>query len=252
MCRHLAWLGEPRALAQFVTEPPHSLVRQSYAATQLLRGSVCADGFGIGWYPADETTPARYRRPEPIWADTDLGRFAEAVRSRAIIAAVRNGTPGIPGGVASTQPVAARGLLASHNGYVADFHRHARRLRDGLPEDLYAALTGESDSETFLLLAIDGVRREGELATGLESAIDMVLRIAPGSSLCVVMTDGRELIAARMTDGQPCDSLYVRRHADGVVVASEPLDDAAGWSAVPEQAITRVAGPTAAVDGAVR
>ena len=249
MCRHLAWLGEPRTLAQFVTAPPHSLVRQSYAATQMLRGSVCADGFGIGWYPADEATPARYRRHEPIWADTDLGRFAEAVRSRAIIAAVRNGTPRIPGGVASTQPVAADGLLASHNGYIADFQRHARRLRDGLPGDLYAALTGESDSETFLLLAIDAVRREGDLAAGLETAIDLVLRTAPGSSLCAVMTDGRELVAARMTDGQPCDSLYVRHQPDGVVVASEPLDDAAGWGALPEHAVTRVAAPASAVDG---
>jgi gamma-glutamyl hercynylcysteine S-oxide hydrolase len=251
MCRHLAWLGQPRTLAQFVTEPPHSLLRQSYAATELLRGSVCADGFGVGWYPRDEATPARYRRPEPIWADTDLGRFAEAVRSRAIIAAVRNGTPGIPGGVASTQPVAAQGLLASHNGYIADFHRRARRLRDTLPEDLYAALTGESDSETFLLLVIDRVRREHDLAAGLESAIDEVLRTAPGSSLGVLMTDGRELVAARIADSQPCDSLYVRRQADGVLVASEPLDDAAGWSALPEGAVTVVAGPVIAVDGAV-
>lgn len=251
MCRHLAWLGEPRPLAQFVTEPPHSLVRQSYAATELLRGSVCADGFGVGWYPGDEAAAARYRRSEPIWADADLGRFAEAVRSRAIVAAVRNGTPGIPGGVASTQPVAAKGLLASHNGYIADFHRHARRLRDALPEDLYAALTGESDSETFLLLAIHHVRREGDLAAGLASAIDEVLRTAPGSSLCVVMTDGHELVAARMADGGPCDSLYVRRQADGVVVASEKLDGEAGWSALPEQAVIGVAGPAVAVDGAV-
>jgi gamma-glutamyl hercynylcysteine S-oxide hydrolase len=251
MCRHLAWLGAPRPLAQFVTEPSHSLVRQSYAATELLRGSVCADGFGLGWYPDDEAAPARYRRSEPIWADADLGRFAEAVRSRAIIAAVRNGTPGIPGGVASTQPVAARGLLASHNGYIADFHRRARRLREDLPDDLYAALTGQSDSETFLLLAIHHVRRDGDLAAGLASAVDAVLRIAPGSSLCVVMTDGRSLVAARMADDQPCDSLYVHRRPDGVVVASEPLDLADGWLAMPEQAVTAIAGPTVALDGAV-
>ncbi len=251
MCRHLAWLGAPRPLAQFVTRPAHSLVRQSYAATELLRGSVCADGFGIGWYPDDEALPARYRRQEPIWADTDLGRFAEVVRSRAIVAAVRNGTPGIPGGVASTQPVAAAGLLASHNGYIPEFHQRARRLRDDLPADLYAALTGESDSETFLLLAIDRVRREGDVQTGLEAAIDAVLRTAPGSSLCVVMTDGSELVAARVADDQPCDSLYVRREPDGVIVASEPLDAAAGWSPLPEQAVTRVAGPAVALDGAV-
>ena len=251
MCRHLAWLGDPRSLAEFVTQPAHSLVVQSYAARELLRGSVCADGFGIGWYPQAGSGPARYRRPEPIWADTDLGRFAEAVQSRAIVAAVRNGTPGIPGGVASTQPVAAAGLLASHNGYIANFHRHARRLRDGLSGDMYAALTGESDSETLLLLAIDHVRREGDLMAGLESVIERVFRTAPGSAVCVVMTDGRQLVVARMADDQPCDSLYLRRYTDGVAVASEPLDTDGAWSALPESAITRVAGPLVAVDGAV-
>lgn len=249
MCRHLAWLGEPRTLAQFVTDPPHSLLHQSYAATQLLRGTVCADGFGIGWYPADGSGPARYRRAEPIWADTDLARFAAAIHSPAIVAAVRNGTPGIPGGVASTQPVSADGLLASHNGYIAEFHKHARRLREGLSDDLYTALTGESDSETFVLLAIDRVRREGDLVAGLASAIDDVLRIAPGSSLCVLMTDGRELVAARMADGQPCDTLYTRRQADGVVVASEPLDADPGWTPLPEFTVTAVAGSAITVDG---
>ncbi len=250
MCRHVAWLGDARPLADLVTEPAHSLVVQSYAPRELLRGSVCADGFGVGWYPDDATIPARYRRPEPIWADPDLGRFAQAVRSRAIVAAVRNGTPGIPGGVASTQPVAADGLLASHNGYLADFARHARRLRDGLSEDLYAALTGESDSETFLLLVVEHVRREGDLGAGLAAAIDHVLRVAPGSAMCVVMTDGAQLVAARMADAQPCDSLYVCRGADGVVVASEPLDADAAWRALPEAAVTRIAGPATAVDGA--
>jgi glutamine amidotransferase len=250
VCRHLAWLGVPRPLAEFVTYPTHSLVVQSYSARELLRGSVCADGFGIGWYPHGLFVPARYRRAEPIWADSDLGGFAEAVESRAIIAAIRNGTPGIPGGVASTQPVAAEGLLASHNGYIQDFPRHARRLRDGLSDNMYAALTGESDSETFLLLAVEHARREGDLVAGLESATEHVLRTAPGSALCVVMTDGRELVAARMADDQACDSLYVRRSADGVAVASEPLDADGGWHALPEYAVTRVDGPVVAVDGA--
>lgn len=250
MCRHLAWLGDPRPLADFVTEPTHSLTVQSYAARELLRGSVCADGFGVGWYPDGEPIPARYRRAEPIWADPDLARFAEAVRSRAIVAAVRNGTPGIPGGVASTQPVTHDGVLASHNGYVADFHRHARRLRDALSDDLYAALTGESDSETLLLLAIEHVRREGDLAAGLEAAIEHVMGVAPGSAIGVVMTDGTRLVAARMADAQACDSLYVSRRRDGVVVASEPLDAAGEWTALPEYAVTCIAGPALALDGA--
>jgi glutamine amidotransferase len=240
MCRHLAWLGAPRPLSDFVTAPDHSLVRQSYAARELLRGTVCGDGFGIGWYHDHGPGPARYRRPEPIWADADLPGVASAISSTAIVAAVRNGTPGIPGGVASTQPVAADGYLASHNGFIERFSRHARRLRDGLSEDLYDALTGESDSETFLLLVVEHIRREGGIAAGLASAIEAVLEIAPRSALCAVVTDGHELVVARMARDQPCDSLYVRRSDDGVVVASEPLDSGPGWHALPEYAVTPV------------
>ena len=238
MCRHLAWLGVERPLAAFVTDPEHSLVHQSYAARELLRGSVCGDGFGIGWYHDAGTDPARYRRSEPIWADPDLPGVAAAISATAMVAAVRNGTPGIPGGVASTQPVAAGGVLGSHNGFIDRFSRHARRLRDGLSDDLYDRLTGEGDSETFLLLVVEHIRREGGIAAGLESAIDAVLGIAPGSALCAVVTDGRELVVARMARDQPCDSLYVRRTTDGMLVASEPLDAAGGWEPLPAYAVT--------------
>ncbi len=241
MCRHLAWLGAPRPLSEFVTAPEHSLVHQSYAARELLRGTVCGDGFGIGWFHDGEPGVARYRRAEPIWADPDLPGVAAAISSTAIVAAVRNGTPGIPGGVASTQPVVADGFLGSHNGFIDRFSRHARRLRDGLSDDLYDALTGESDSETFLLLVIEHIRREGGIAGGVTAAIDAVLDIAPGSALCAVVTDGQELVVARMARDQPCDSMYVRRLEAGVVVASEPLDAAPGWEALPEYAVTPVA-----------
>lgn len=249
MCRHLGWLGHPRQISDFVTEPPHSLVVQSYAARELLRGRVCGDGFGIGWYPEGDPEPARYRRELPIWADPDLDRFAGVVRSRAIVAAVRNGTPGIPGGLASTQPCTHGQYACSHNGFIAQFPTHARRLRGALPEDLYAALTGESDSETFFLLALMHIRRQGDLVAGVEAAIRDVIRQAPGSAFCVVITDGHEMAAARIADGQPCDSLYVRRDADGTTVASEPLEASDSWTALPQNAVTRITTTPAPMDG---
>lgn len=250
MCRHLVWLGTPRPISDFVITPPHSLVVQSYAARELLRGSVCADGFGIAWYPDAESRPARYRRELPIWADPDLERFANVVRSHAIMAAVRNGTPGIPGGLACVQPFAHERYLCSHNGFITRFSANARRLRAGLPDDLYAALTGESDSETFFLLALQHIRDQGDLAAGVEAATAAVVRAAPGSAVCAVITDGHEIVAARIADDQPCDSLYVRRDGDGITVASEPLDTAGSWTAVPENSVTRMTADAPPPDGA--
>ncbi len=184
--------------------------------------------------------PARYRRELPIWADSDLEVFAKATVSPAFVGAVRNGTPGIPGGIASTQPVIADGYLASHNGFLAEFHHHAAELRGMLPDDLGAQLSGQSDSETLLLLVIARLRTAPQLVDALASTLADVVRIAPGSALCVILSDGKELAVSRISDGMPCDSLYYCVLPDGCLVASEPLDAHPGWTALPESAVTRV------------
>ncbi|MFD0822421.1 ergothioneine biosynthesis protein EgtC, partial [Micromonospora zhanjiangensis] len=72
MCRHLAYLGPPLSLAALLYDPPHALARQSWAPVDMRGGgTVNADGFGVGWYPADGG-PVRYRRDVPLWADATL------------------------------------------------------------------------------------------------------------------------------------------------------------------------------------
>ncbi len=236
MCRHLAYLGPPLRPEELVLAPPHSLLVQSYAARELLRGSVCADGFGVGWYADDEPEPAAYRRESPIWVDADLPRVARAVRSRCVVASVRNGTPGVPGGPAAIQPMPLGGYLFAHNGAVAGFAGLARSLREGLPDDLYAAARGAGDSEALFLLVLAAVRAAGgDLAAGVRAALAEVAERAPGSGLNVVLTDGRTLVATRLAAGVPADSLYLlERPEGGSVIASEALDPDPGWHPVPE------------------
>jgi glutamine amidotransferase len=246
MCRHLAYVGGMAvALGELVLAPPHSLLVQSYAPRELLRGCVCADGAGVGWYAEGDPEPASYRREAPIWADPDLPALGRVVRSRCIVAAVRNATPGVPGGLASVQPFRHGAYLFSHNGAVSGFAERARALRDLLPDDLHAALVGASDSETLFLLALARVREAGgDLAAGLRAALAEVADRAPGSGLNVLLTDGRTLVASRVAAGGSADSLHLlvdgRRFPDATVVASEPLDGDPGWEPVPEGRIVVV------------
>ena len=101
MCRHLAYLGPPVALAELLLDPPHSLVVQSWAPRDMRGGgTVNADGFGVGWY----AEPARDRRPGGTGgAAADLERRALPELARgptpavpAVLAAVRNATAGMP------------------------------------------------------------------------------------------------------------------------------------------------------------
>ena len=245
MCRHLAWMGEPVALGDLVLAPPHSLEHQSYAPRELLRGVVCADGFGIGWYADGDPEPAAYRREMPIWADGDLPGVARVVRSRLVVASVRNATPEVGHvGAAGVQPLVSGRYLFAHNGFVAGFSERARALRALLPDDLYAAHRGGGDSETLFLLILARVRGEdGDLATGVAGALADVAERAPGSALNVVVSDGETLVASRMAAGRQADSLYTcdgGRLPGGVVIASEPFDDHPAWTAVPEDRLAVV------------
>lgn len=238
MCRHVAYLGAPAPLSSLVTEPPHSLAVQSYACRELLRGSVCADGFGVGWYADGDRVPAVYRREQPIWSDADLASVARAVRSRCIVGSVRNATIGIPWGPASVQPMPHDGHLFCHNGGILDFASHSRSLRAMLPDDLYRVVRGGSDTETLFMLVLARVRdASGDLVAGLGEALREVQRISPGSGLNTLLTDGRILVASRFAGDAPNDSLYVLTGGHllpgGTVIASERLDDDPGWREVP-------------------
>ena len=95
MCRHLAYLGPETTLASILLEPEHGLYQQSWAPRRQRHGTVNADGFGVGWYPAGpEQDAARYRRAVPIWADPNLPDLARTVRGGAFLAAVRSASPG--------------------------------------------------------------------------------------------------------------------------------------------------------------
>ena len=93
MCRHLAYLGPPRTLAELLTDPPHGLREQSFEPRCQEFGRVNADGFGFGWWEA-EAGPFRYRRAVPIWSDANLADLVGRLRSGAVLGAVRDATTG--------------------------------------------------------------------------------------------------------------------------------------------------------------
>src|SRR6185295_20097175 len=105
MCRHLGYLGPAVPVSGLVLDPPHSLLRQSWAPTDMRRGgTINADGFGVGWYtdtpePVDwrrdgkagyapAVPPVVYRRSTPMWTDAALPGLLQPVRATVVLAAV--------------------------------------------------------------------------------------------------------------------------------------------------------------------
>ncbi|MEO3805039.1 ergothioneine biosynthesis protein EgtC [Nonomuraea sp. B1E8] len=222
MCRHAAWLGAPRALATLIQEPEHGLLAQSYAPRRQRHGTVNADGFGMGWYDPARAEPVRYRRAIPMWADANLPALAQVARSGCLLGAVRCATVGMPVEESATAPFADGRWMLSHNGRV---ERDAvRALADGAES--------ACDSAWLAAAVFQRLRADPDLGEALAEVVAHAGEKDPGARLNLLACDGASIAATVWGD-----TLFVHRHQDGVVVASEPLDDLPGWQAVPDRSL---------------
>jgi glutamine amidotransferase len=230
MCRHLAYLGPPVALSRLLFEAPHALAPQSWAPRDMRGGgTVNADGFGIGWYPAPGAAPRRYRRDRPLWADPDLPQLAADTTAPAVLAAVRSATPGMPLGAPACAPFTGGEVLFSLNGRIAGWPDSVAKLAERLPVTELLGLEAPTDSALLWALLRQRLAAGEPAPTAAAATVTEVASAAPGSRLNLLLTDGRAIVATTWTH-----SLSVRRVERSVLVSSEPLDEHPAWRPVPD------------------
>jgi gamma-glutamyl hercynylcysteine S-oxide hydrolase len=222
MCRHLAWLGEPRTVASLVLEPEHGLLRQSYQPRRQSHGLMNADGWGVGFLAPGRPEPVRWRSSRPLWSDASFASVAPELSSGCVLAAVRSATPGMPTDESAAAPFTDGHWLVSHNGRVD---------RGVLPA------YGEAESVCDSAVLAAHVLAQGS-ALGpdhLAKVVTEVARLDPQARLSLLLTDGERVLAT--TWGDPLSYLV---EPDGVVVASEPYDDDPRWVDVPDRRLVEV------------
>jgi gamma-glutamyl hercynylcysteine S-oxide hydrolase len=230
VCRHLAYLGPPLVLAALLLDPPHSLVRQTYAPADMRGGgTINVDGFGAGWYPDGATTPIRYRRAAPLWTDSSFAALARNVSSGAVVAAVRSATPGMPVIDTACAPFSTDRWLFSHNGRIIGWPHSVATLAARLPVTDLLTLEAPTDSALLWALVRHRLTAGDSLGCALSAVIAEVLAAAPGSRLNLLVTDGTMLAATTVHH-----ALAVRAGDGAVLVCSEPTDQSAGWQPVPD------------------
>lgn len=229
MCRHLAYVGPPVTLRSLLYDPPYSLVRQSWAPRDMRGGgTINADGFGVGWYPADGD-PVRYRRARPIWGDATLPELAAVTVSGAVLAAVRSATVGMPVLDTAAAPFAEGRWLFSHNGVVRGWPDTMVPLAAGLPVRDLLTLDAPTDAALLWALVRHRLRAGADPAAAVADTVAAVEAAAPRSRLNLLLTDGRTVVASAAGH-----ALSVRATPEAVLLASEPLDDDPGWQTVPD------------------
>ncbi|TDC00552.1 ergothioneine biosynthesis protein EgtC [Micromonospora fluostatini] len=234
MCRHLAYLGPPVTLRALLYDPPHSLLRQSWAPRDMRGGgTINADGFGVGWYPdpaADGSgVPVRYRRAQPVWSDATLPDLAAVTTTGAALAAVRSATVGMPVQESAAAPFTEGPWLFSHNGAVRGWPDSVVGPAADLPVRDLLTLDAPSDAALLWALVRHRLRGGAAPARAVSDTVTSVAAAAPGSRLNLLLTDGRQVVAS--VAGH---ALSVRAGGGAVLLASEPTDDDPGWHAVPD------------------
>ncbi len=236
MCRFLAYQGVPILLEELVSAPAHSLIAQSLHARQG-HSTTNGDGFGVGWF-GERPTPGLYREVHPAWSDDNLRGLCAQVRSGLFFAHVRAST-GTATARDNCHPFAVGRHMFMHNGQIGGWPQLRRRVEALIPDGLYAARRGTTDSEAILLAAFaQGLDDDPPAALGRTLAQVLGFMrddgVAAPLRFTAALTDGENLWAFRWaSDDQPA-SLYWRQDDAGVVVVSEPFDQSAGcWHAVP-------------------
>lgn len=230
MCRHLAYLGPPVAVADLLLAPRHCLLEQTWAPADMRgSGTVNADGFGFGWYdgPGDAL---RYRRAVPMWADGSLPDLARTIRTTTVLAAARNGTTGMPVTETACAPFRHGRWLFSHNGVVLGWPATVEPLAASLPATDLMRLEAPTDSALLWALVLRRLLDGEDVESVVEQVTTQVARAAPGSRLNLLLTDGETVAAS--TWGH---SLSVLEGSDHVVVSSEPFGESTDWEPVADQ-----------------
>jgi len=238
MCRLAAYAGPALPLRRLLLDPVHSLSEQAHAPREMVRGTLCADGYGFGWYDTDNR-PRAYASVLPIWSDINLPDLADTLRAPMWLANVRSATPGQAINLANTQPFRSGGLMYLHNGYLEGFNDGLRRrFHERLDNGLSAALQGNSDSEYLFALIRQHLGQTTDIAMAMTHALTDLETMLDGRQalLGIIVGDGNRLYAIRHGIGCQPPSLYSmtgdREYPDAILIASERLTESSQWQPV--------------------
>jgi len=178
MCRILIYHGrEPITMADLITKPTHSIIRQSYASLERIDNSpLNGDGFGIGWYTMtgdiiietkkvenqkeESQTPCVFLSVTPAWNNLNLIRLAEKIKSPLFFGHVRAASPGILTSETNCHPFLFGQFMWMHNGVIAEFLSIKRRLMSLLSDELFLAIQGTTDSESIFMFFLNNLQKK--------------------------------------------------------------------------------------------
>ncbi len=265
MCRLLAYMGTPIIVDKLLYQPNNSLINQSINAKEL-EEPLNGDGFGIGWYvPEVNYEPVNFVSVYPAWNNRNLRNLAPKIRTECLVAHVRAASVGDVS-ESNCHPFQYGSLLMMHNGGVEEFHKIKRSIRNGLSDELYNWIKGQTDSEHLFaqilnhLPAYDHTLEPEDVLIAFEKTFQLLKMemiekgISEPAYLNMVLTNGKFTIGTRyvtdpllvpltlyhseesryVCENGVCRMLEPGEREQAVLVVSEKLtDNVHDWKEVP-------------------
>ena len=193
MCRLLGMVANQPVDLEFSIERFKNLARDN------------PDGWGIGWYEGNR--PKIFKQGiSALDRGSELSRVSQSVRSRIIIAHVREGTGAVPAG-RNSHPFSHQNWLFAHNGSVNREH-----LFSLLSKGYRRAVKGETDSEVYFYWLLQNIVGCGNIIFGIDQALKQIMP-RPHAGLNFLLSDGRRLYAFRYSkQSKDYYSLYKIHH----------------------------------------
>ena len=263
MCRWLAYSGGPLALSDLVFNTTHSLVDQSLSARSSVQ-TTNGDGFGIGWYDHCDV-PGVYKHIQPAWNDPNLRDLCDHMQSTMFVAHVRAATDTAIQR-SNCHPFRYGKWLFVHNGQIRGFEKIRRELAVALRPELFALLTGTTDTELMFLLALH-FGMEDDVYAGVARMVGFIEKaghengIEYPMQMTLGITDGTRIHAFRYSSENNTRTLFCTRTvadlreladeevqkrldkvtADARAIVSEPFNDVPdAWIEVPESSFVTI------------
>ena len=265
MCRFLGYVGGEILLADLISRPANSLIRQSYKSKERSE-PLNGDGFGVGWYSPEVSDEACvFTSITPAWSNRNLLNLAEHTKSECFFAHVRAASPGMLVSEINCHPFRHGRFMWMHNGIIEGFNSIKRRLRRSLPDRIYHWVEGTTDSEHAFAVFLNllGEKTGNSTAAGLADGLVKTIRqleewsreaeITKPSIYNFAVTDGQNIVTVRYVSNpqiepislyfskrgryQLCDGkleiVECRDEESGIIIASERLtDDRENWTRV--------------------
>lgn len=223
MCRLLA-------VTNFDIKTHKELLRNFLALAQfgkVLPGDLPGhlDGWGIGWYEGGEARTEKSGN-SAIAETSRINELLERIgNSKLLIAHLRKSAWENTSVERHAHPFEFQNTIFAHNGTVRDFQKNLALLK---PE--FAPAPDSKDTEVFFRYILQNSKGQ-EFKTGLENSIDYVKTNNTYTSLNLLMTDGKSLLALREYADKPgfADYYTLFKSPEGII-SSEPVSKAINWA----------------------